>query len=136
MNDGNGDSPRKDRQYDLSERCARFGERIIRFCKKIPATPVGRPVIVQLVKAGTSVGANYDEAEEAESLRDFRHKLGICRKESRESKYWLRMMVVAEPACRNEAAELWQEAKELHLIFCKSMRTCDTKLARTGTHGK
>jgi len=77
------------------------------------------------VKAATSVGANYGEANDAESKRDFRHKIGICRKESKESKYWLRLIAVSEPALRDAAATLWQEAKELNLIFGAIRRKCD-----------
>lgn len=73
----------------MEERTARFGEAIIRFAKRIPVNPVTAPLIPQLVGAGTSVGANYNEANDAESKRDFRHKIGICRKESRETKHWL-----------------------------------------------
>ena len=136
MNNHSGDLHQTGRKYDLSERCALFGERVIGFCRKIRPTPVNRPLIVQLVKAGTSVGANYEEAEEAESLRDFRHKIALCRKESRESKYWLRMIAISEPLHREEAANLWQEAKELHLIFCQSIRTCDKKLGNIGSRKK
>ena len=69
------------------------------------------------LKAGTSVGANYCEADDAESKRDFTHKIGICKKEARESKHWLRMIVVACPELKEEARPLWTEAKELNLIF-------------------
>ena len=69
------------------------------------------------MRAGTSVGANYCEADDSESKKDFRHKIGLCRKESRETKYWLRMIAVAEPALKDDARALWQEAKELNLIF-------------------
>jgi four helix bundle protein len=70
-----------------------------------------------LVKAGTSVGANYCEADCAESKKDFEHKLGIRKKESKESKHWLRMISVAVPELKDEARILWQEANELNLIF-------------------
>jgi len=104
-------------KYDLEERTAKFGEEIIRFAKKIPENSVTRPLIPQLVKAGTSVGANYCEADDAESGKDFRHKIGICKKEARETKHWLRMIVVAVPELEEEARKLWTEAKELNLIF-------------------
>ena len=74
-------------------------------------------LISQLVGAGTSVGCNYGEANDAESKKDFRHEIGICRKESKECKHLIRMMVAAVPEMRDEAAKLWQEAKELNLIF-------------------
>jgi len=109
----------KNAKYDLEDRTAKFGEDIIKFCKKIPKTTITNPLINQLVKAGTSVGANYCEADDAESKKDFKHKIGICKKESRESKHFIRMMVVAVPEQRDEAKILWQEAKELNLIFNK-----------------
>ncbi len=68
-------------------------------------------------KFGTSVGANYCEADDAESREDFRHKIGICKKESRESKHFLRMSGVAVPEMAERARVLWTEAKELNLIF-------------------
>ncbi|OGH39616.1 MAG: four helix bundle protein [Candidatus Levybacteria bacterium RIFCSPLOWO2_01_FULL_37_26] len=105
------------KNYDLEERTAKFGEDVIRFCKKIPRGPVTDPLITQLVKCGTSVGANYCEADDAESKQDFRHKIGICKKESREAKHFVRMIVVAVPELKEEATKLWQEAKELNLIF-------------------
>lgn len=106
-------------KYDLEDRTAKFGERILKFCKQIPRGPVTDPLIIQLVKAGTSVGANYCEADDSESKQDFRHKIGICKKESRESKHFLRMIVVPCPDLKDEARILWQEAKELNLIFNK-----------------
>jgi four helix bundle protein len=103
--------------YDLEERTAKFGENIIEFAKKIPKNSITFPIISQLVRSGTSVGANYCEADEAESSKDFKHKLGISKKESRETKYWLRMIIKAVPELEGEAKILWQEAKELSLIF-------------------
>lgn len=104
-------------KYDLEERTAKFGEEIIRFCKKIPRGPITDPLINQLIKCGTSVGANYCEADDAESKQDFRHKIGICKKESREAKHFLRMIGITIDTLRDEARILWQEAKELNLIF-------------------
>jgi four helix bundle protein len=109
----------------LEERTAVFGENCIRFAKKITVSQVTYTIISQFVAATTSVGANYGEANDAQSKKDFRHKIAICKKESKESKYWLRMVAVAEPQFRDEAAVLWQEAKELTLIFAAIMRRCD-----------
>lgn len=105
------------KKYDLEERTAKFGEDTIKFCRKVPETPITRPLITQLVKCGTSMGANYCEADDAESKQDFRHKIGICKKESREAKHFIRMIAVAVPELKEEAKPLWQEAKELNLIF-------------------
>ena len=110
-------------QYDLEERTATFGEAIIRFAKRIPQSPVNRSLIDQLVRAGTSVGANYCEADDAVSKRDFRHKIAVCKKEARETKHWLRMVAIAEEATKEEARKLWHEAKELHLIFAAILRS-------------
>lgn len=107
----------KDTKYDLEERTAVFGKNVIKLALKIPRNSITSPLITQFVKSGTSVGANYCEADDAESGRDFCHKIGICKKEARETKYWLRMIVVAVPKLKEEAKELWKEAKELHLIF-------------------
>ncbi len=104
-------------KYDLEERTAKLGEDIIRFTKKIPRNIINLPLISQLVRSGTSVGANYCEADDAESGKDFKHKIGICKKEARETKHWLRMIVVNCPDLREEARKLWVEAKELNLIF-------------------
>ncbi|MGO8741120.1 MAG: four helix bundle protein [Limisphaerales bacterium] len=109
-------------EYDLHERTACFGENIIAFAKSLPPDRVLAPLIPQLVRAGTSIGANYCEADDAVSKKEFFHKIGTCKKESRETKCWLRMIVAAEPVCRDNARKLWQEAKELHLIFAAIFR--------------
>jgi four helix bundle protein len=105
------------RRYDLEERTAKFGEEIIRFAKKIPENSITKPLIIQLIKSGTSIGANYCEADDAESKKDFKHKISICKKEAREVKHFLRMIEVAVPEFKEETRKLWQEAKELNLIF-------------------
>jgi four helix bundle protein len=110
------------RVFDLEERTALFGESVIRFARTIPKNPVTTPLISQIVRSGTSVGANYCEADDAVSKKDFKNKIGTCRKEARETKLWLRMVVAAEPNLKAEARNLWQEAKELHLIFAAIWR--------------
>ena len=112
-----------DEKYDLEERTARFGEAVIEFAKKVPQNAVTRPLISRLVAAGTSVGANYCEADDAESKRDFRHKITTVKKKARETKHWLRMVASAEDGTKEGARPLWQEAKELHLIFAKILRS-------------
>ena len=107
----------KKRIYDLEERTAKFGENVIEFVKGLPRNVVTIPLMGQLVRASTSVGANYCEADCAETRKDFEHKLGICKKESRESKHWLRMIAKAIPEKKGNAKELWKESNELNLIF-------------------
>ena len=104
-------------EFDLEERTARFGEDVIRFCREVVRDAVTSPLVSQLVRAATSVGANYCEADDAGSRKEFRYRISVCRRESRESKYWLRMLAVAAPVNREAARPLWQEAKELNLIF-------------------
>ncbi len=89
--------------FDLAERTARFGEDAIGFCRAFPKSVVNDPLIRQFVRSGTSVGANYCEADDAVSDKEFRQKIGTCKKEARESKYWHRMLAAAEPD-RAEAA--------------------------------
>src|SRR3954451_11940641 len=101
----------------LEERTAVFGEQAIAFCYDLRTDAVMDPLVRQLVRAATSIGANYCEADDAESKKDFRHKIALCRKEARETKYWFRMIARALPSSKQPARALWQEAKELHLIF-------------------
>jgi four helix bundle protein len=124
MSDGQergADAPSKG-VFDLEERTAKFGEAIIDFAKKVPVTPVTQRMISQIVGAGTSVGANYCEADNAGSKKEFRHRISICKRESRETKFWLRMIVRAVPELKDEGRPLWQEAKEPHLIFAAIYR--------------
>jgi four helix bundle protein len=114
--------------YDLEERTAVFGEALIDFCLGVPTNSVTAPIINQLVRAGTSIGANYCEADDAESKKDFRHKIALCRKEARETKYWLRMIAKAATTQKTSARVLWRETKELHLIFVAIIRTTDRNL--------
>ena len=114
-------------KFDLEERTAKFGIAVIDFARKISEDSITRPLIVQLVRAGTSVGANYCEANDAESKKDFIHKIGICKKEAHESMYWFHMIGVAVPASKDAARKLWQEAKELNLIFAAIMKSAGYK---------
>ena len=110
------------RVYDLEERTARFGEPIVEFAKTIPENPVINRIITQLVGAGTSIGPNYVEADDAVSKKEFLNNIGTCRKEARETKHFLRMAVRAAPELKPQARMLWLEATELHLIFSKIWR--------------
>jgi four helix bundle protein len=113
--------------FDLEERTARFGEAVIRFLKKVPRGPHNDRLIDQLVGCGTSVGGNYCEANEGVSKKDFRCTIGRCRKEAKETKFFLRMIAASEPALASEARVLYVEAKELHLIFCAMYRKTDVQ---------
>jgi four helix bundle protein len=119
----NEDPPAVERHpFDLEERTALFGEAVIRFLKKVPRGPNNDRLIDQMTGCSTSVGANYCEANEGLSKKDFRNIIGRCRKEARESKFFLRMIAASEPTLTDEARALYREAKELHLIFCSIYR--------------
>jgi four helix bundle protein len=109
--------------YDLEERTARFGEMVVDFARTISRDSVTDRIISQLVGAGTSVGANYTEADDSVSKKEFLKCIATCKKEARETKYFLRMSVRAVPELKPEAKRLWIEANELHLIFAKIWRT-------------
>jgi four helix bundle protein len=117
----NGDNTER-HPFDLEERTAVFGEAVIRFCKKIPRSPENDRLINQLTGCGTSVGANYCEANENVSKKDFRNTIGRCVKEAKETKFFLRMVAASEPRLADEARKLYREAKELHLIFASMFR--------------
>ena len=117
------EEPATRRVYDLEERTARFGESVIDFAKTIPQSTVTTRLISQLVGAASSVGANYVEADDAVSKKEFLKNIGTCRKEARETKHFLRMVARAVPELKPQARELWIEAKELHLIFSKIWRS-------------
>ena len=106
-----------DKTYDLEERTAVFGENIIDFVKTLPKNVINNELIGQIVRSGTSIGANYTEADGAESKKDFRHKIALCKKEAKETKHWLRMIARANQNKREECKKLWSEAQELTLIF-------------------
>src|SRR3989344_11010 len=107
--------------YDLEERTALFSESLIEFYKRCPKNAITIPLIDQGLRAGTSIGANYMEANGASSRKDFQNKAFICKKEGKETLYWLRLIGKAldDENLKEECRKLWQEAKELTLIFSK-----------------
>lgn len=105
--------------FDLEERTALFGEDIIKLCKTVKITIITEPIVKQLLRSTTSIGANYMEANGACSKSDFRNKIFICKKEAQETKHWLRMLSSALPEKSEELRNLWKEAQELTLICHK-----------------
>ncbi len=99
--------------YDLGERTFAFAKEIREICRVTPKTPLNIDDIKQLVRSSGSVGANYIEANEALSKKDFIHRIGICRKESKESGYWIRLLFGDD----QKAKDMFQESKELVKIF-------------------
>ncbi len=115
-------NPKSKQKYDLIERTSKFGEDTIEFAKTLPKNSINNPLISQVVRSGTSIGANYMEADGAESKRDFRHKIAICKKEAKETMHWFRMIAKANPGKKEQARKLWKEAHELALIFSSILR--------------
>ncbi len=112
---------------DMERRTKHFALRIIRFAGTLPMSQVGKVVAYQLVKAGTSVGANYRESGRAESADDFIHKLKIAEKEASESEYWLDICVDAPLGPPAEATALRGEAREILAIIGQSIITAKSK---------
>lgn len=110
--------------YDLEERLCLFVESVIELVKKIPKNSVNNRMISQVIASSGSSSANYGEACEAESKKDFKHKISIVNKELRETKNWLRFLAKANPEFKKEFRKIWQEAHELKLIFSKIKSSC------------
>ena len=104
--------------FDLEERTARFGEAVVAFAKTV-ARNAGHSnaSLAKWSVPATSVGANYCEADDAGSKKEFCYRISLCKRESRESKHWLRMLAAAVPNRKDEISPFWREAKELNLIF-------------------
>jgi four helix bundle protein len=110
--------------YNLEERTRNFAKNIIGLMMKLPQNSINKRMIEQLIGSGGSVGANYCEANEAESKKDFTHKIGICKKEIKETKYWLNLLSHANPGYEDQFKILSTEAQELLFIFSKIISSC------------
>jgi len=110
-------------QYDLEERTAKYSEEIVIFVKNIKRSLLNENILKQLLKSATSIGANYYEANNASSKKDFKNKIYISKKEANETKYWLRLLNKACPELEKQIKVLWKEAQELSLIFQKIVNT-------------
>ena len=106
-----------DKHYDLEERTEGFAKEVIGICKKLPKTTVNMELVSQVVRSAGSVGANYIEANEALSKKDFANRIKICRKEAKESRYWLRLILSANSEFEKGIRALMQESTELMNIF-------------------
>jgi four helix bundle protein len=119
--------------YDLEERTALFAERVRDFCLKIPKNVVNSEYIPQLLRSGSSPGANYIEANECIGDKDFNMKIKTCRRESKESSYWLRLVITdGSEGMEKERNELRQEAKEFVLIFNSILKKRDSPRLTAG----
>jgi four helix bundle protein len=107
----------KNKKYDLIERTAKYGESTIEFVSSLSRNEINRPLLSQIVRSSTSIGANYMEADGAVSRKDFENKIGICRKESKETMHWFRMIAKANSNKKDNCRKLYKEAQELVWIF-------------------
>lgn len=114
-------------EYDLEERTVNFSKDVISLVKTIKINRINRSIIGQLVRSATSIGANYCEANGASSKKDFRNKIYICKKESKETKYWLQLLAETELDKKDKIRKLWKEAQELTMIFSKIVTTINKK---------
>lgn len=103
--------------FNLEERTLEFAKKVIRLCKKLPYNTINHEIVGQLIRASGSVGANYREANDALSKKDFAYRIKICRKEAKESHYWLQLLKEANSDISEEVEELVSEAIELKKIF-------------------
>lgn len=111
--------------YDLEERTFQFAKAVRLFFKKLPKTLANVEDIRQLIKSSGSVGANYREANESLSKKDFALRIKICRKEAKESSYWLRLIhETNDPKYAEESQKLVKEANELKKIFSSMLLKC------------
>ncbi|MFA6534324.1 MAG: four helix bundle protein [Patescibacteria group bacterium] len=115
-------------KYDLEERVNKFSENLVEFCRKVSVEDTFKSAISQLFRSGTSIGANYMEANGASSKRDFRNKIYLCKKEALETKYWLRIIAKIQPQLKNEVLIHWRETQELTLIFSKIISSLQDKI--------
>jgi four helix bundle protein len=115
---------------ELEERTEKFGESVILLCKTIKPNLINNPLISQIIRSATSIGANYMEANNASSRKDFANKIFICKKEAQETKHWLRMLSKSESDSKiiKELRDLWKECQELTMIFQKITNSLRSKI--------
>ena len=104
-------------KYDLEERTLTFSKNCISLCKILVRDPINRELICQLVRSASSIGSNYREANDSLTKKAFHHLIGICRRESKESKYWLELLLHSEPNFTDKIMPLISEAHQLAKIF-------------------
>jgi len=107
----------------FEERLIKFSENVILFIRKNKESNITKPIFSQLIRSATSIGANYCEANNASSKKDFKNKIYICKKESQETKYWLRLLATSLPNQKVSLRNFYQECHEVTLIFQKIIST-------------
>jgi len=115
------------KQYDLEERTLEFSKRVRTFIKQLPKTISNIEDSKQLIRSSGSVGANYIEANESLSKKDFFLRIKICRKEAKESRYWLQLIEINNVGVEKEKESLIKETTELMMIFGSIIRKSENK---------
>ncbi len=111
--------------YDLEDRTLEYSKRIIRLAKALPKNTINLKLTDQIIRSGTSMGANYREANETETKKDFKYRMRICRKEGEETIYWLNLIIEANPKLKERIKSLLQETTELVKIFAAILEKCN-----------
>jgi four helix bundle protein len=109
----------KFQKYDLEKRTQEFGIGVINCCKTVKYSSITDPIVRQLIRSSTSIGANYQEANGASSRKDFSNKISICKKEAKETHHWLIMLKSADIGVNSTIEILLDECHQLVLIFSK-----------------
>ncbi|MAF14125.1 MAG: four helix bundle protein [Parcubacteria group bacterium] len=115
------------KRYDLEDRTLKYGKRIIKMCKALPKNSINFRLIDQVIRSGTSMGANYREANETETKKDFQYRMRICRKEGKETIYWLHLIVETNSELVEKTQPLLQETNELVKIFASIIEKTKAK---------
>lgn len=114
-------------RFELEERVEKFGENIIDVVKKIRINYLNKSIVEQLIRSGTSIGANYFEANGSSSKKDFINKVYIAKKEAKETLHWLRMLSKTDDSIKYKLKILYKEAQELAMIFSKIITNTKSK---------
>jgi four helix bundle protein len=117
--------------YQLEERTFRFAKDTLLLCKSLKQDSISSPLISQIVRSCTSIGANYQEANGASSRKDFQNKIYICKKESQETKHWLKLLKVLYPERSVELLTLYDECQQFVMIFQKITTTMKNSTLKT-----
>lgn len=123
---------------ELERRTLEFSKVLAKVLQELPRNPINDKLIRQVIASGTSVGANYKEANTAESPRDFQHKMNISFKEAEETRYWLDILISVNPTHINNLSSLRKESDEFARIFGKAVTTCkiNAKLIKSNAKSK
>jgi four helix bundle protein len=113
--------------YDLEERTLMFSKKLLGYIKSVYITDINKNILNQVLRSWTSIGANYCEANGSSSKKDLANKIFICKKESKETVYWLKLLLTITSNSPNQLEAIAKEAEEIACIFNKISRTMSNK---------